>query len=467
MPDTPQVSSPDATDLSAPPRESWRHSVFALLLAIVFVATSAEMAYAVVNFSAMPVFIPTIGLTEVEANRWIGIVGVSFLLTEGVLKGPLGALGDRIGRKPLILAGPILSTLTSLLTPHIHNPYALVCLRVLDGIGAAALWPAVFSLIGDRVPEERRATAMSMFNIAYILGIAFGPSLGGNIDAWAQTTLHMSAAHSKIASFYAAAFLFGFTTLTALLFIPAAKKTTATATAHSSQASEAAGADPAEAAGAEGGLTLAGLKQMLARMPMTLLLTFLIFLGVGFVMLYVKRFAGEPGGPFHMSEQEFGNTLVVPALLIGVLSIPMGTLGDRIGKALAVRIGLGLCTLAYWLLLVFPNRLTLIAFGTLLGAGFVLAFPAWMALVTEQSASHQRGAVVGAVATAQGVGAIMGSALSAFLYPIGALALGPLPLPAHGLPFLMCGLLLACAFVLALFTVHAPRSGQTENTSLG
>ena len=61
----------------------WRHSILALLMAIVFVAASAELAYAVVNVSAMPVFIPTIGLPEEDAKRWIGIIGTAFLLTEG------------------------------------------------------------------------------------------------------------------------------------------------------------------------------------------------------------------------------------------------------------------------------------------------------------------------------------------------------------------------------------------------
>jgi DHA1 family multidrug resistance protein-like MFS transporter len=372
------------------------------------------------------------------------------LLTEGVLKGPLGALGDRIGRKPLILAGPLLSTVTALLTPHVHNPYSLVGLRVLDGIGAAALWPAVFSLIGDHVPENRRATAMSLFNVAYILGIALGPSLGGNVNHWAHTALRMSDAHSKIASFYAAAILFGLTAIAGLIFVPTLRPTAHKDAGH----------------GGEDALNLAGLKAMLARIPMTLLMTFMIFLGIGFIMLYIKTFAGERNGPFHMNERVFGNTLIVPALLIGALSVPMGTLGDRIGKARAVKIGLFLCMVAYWALLALPNEYTLVRFGTLIGLGFVLAFPAWMALVTEQSGSSQRGAVVGAVATAQGLGAITGSSLSAFLYPLGALTLGPIHLPPHGIPFLLCGVMLTASFVMALFTVHSPHPGQAESQSL-
>ncbi len=342
-----------------------------------------------------------------------------------------------------------MSTFTALLTPLVHNPYALVCLRVLDGVGAAALWPAVFSLIGDHVPEERRATAMSLFNVAYIFGIAVGPSLGGNINHWARADLHMSLAHSKEASFYLAAVLFALTTIATIIFVP--KLTPVTGKdGHTGES-----------------IHLDELKAMLKRIPMTLLMTFVTFLGIGFIMLYIKTYAMEPGGPFHMTERGYGNTLVLPALFIGVLSVPMGKLGDKIGKALAVKAGIGLCMVAYWLLLLFPSHLTLIGLGTLIGTGFSLAFPAWMALVTEQAGSSQRGAVVGAVATAQGVGAITGSSFSAWLYPLGAIALGPLTLPAHSLPFLMCGLALIGSFLLALFTLHAPRPTQLESESMG
>ena len=456
-PPSPLTHDGKTAELPAPPIASpvelhWKHSVMALLIAIMFVSASAELAYALVNLSAMPVFIKD--TAHLDA-RWVGIIGTSFLLTEGALKGPMGALGDRIGRKPLILAGPILSTFTALLTPLVHNPYALVFLRVLDGIGAAALWPAVFSLIGDHVPEERRATAMSLFNVAYIFGIAVGPSLGGNVNHWMYRLLHhtmphdAAIAHSKEASFYLAAILFALTTIAAIIFVPRFKPTSGN-DGHTSGES----------------IHLDELKIMLKRIPMTLLMTFVTFLGIGFIMLYIKTFALEPKGPFHMNEQSYGNTLVLPALLIAALSVPMGKLGDKIGKALAVKSGIGMCVVAYWLLLLFPSHLTLIALGTLIGTGFSLAFPAWMALVTEQTGSSQRGAVVGAVATAQGVGAITGSSFSAWLYPLGAISLGPLILPAHSLPFLMCGLALIGSFLLALFTLHAPRPNQAESESL-
>ncbi len=414
---------------------------------IVLVAAFAELAYAVVNVSAMPVYI----VDNARLDRvWVGIIGSAYLVMEGVLKSPLGALSDRIGRRALMLTGPIISTCTALLTPWVHNPYGLVGLRVLDGVGAAALWPAAFSLIGDYVPEDRRATGMSLFNVAYILGIAFGPALGGNINHWAYRYLHFSVAASKEASFYVAALLFAITAILAMIFVPRGKPQTST---------EAAGDHAGEAPP-----SFAAFVQMLAKMPMTLLLTFTIFLGVGFVMLYVKLFALEPGGPFHMSEAGFGDTLIIPALLIGLLSVPLGTLGDRIGKVPAVRIGIGLCAGAFWLLLLYPNQWTLIGLGTLIGVGFVIAFPAWMALVSATCEANERGAVIGAVATAQGLGAILGAASSGVLYRLPAFKLGTIQVPPHGVPFLACGVMLTISFVLALTSIHGSKPGVTTAT---
>src|SRR4029450_13799551 len=112
---------------------------------------------------------------------WVALVSVAFLLCEGVAKGPFGILGDRVGRKNLIIAGPIISMVTALLTLLVHPSqwYFFMLLRVLDGLGAAALWTSALAMIADVVSEDRRSQAMSLFNVAYMVGIAVGPFIGG------------------------------------------------------------------------------------------------------------------------------------------------------------------------------------------------------------------------------------------------------------------------------------------------
>ncbi len=404
-----------------------------LLLAIVLVSGFAELAYVIVNISAMPVYINALGLDV----RWISACTTAYLVIEGVMKSPFGLLGDRVGRKKLILIGPAVSTVTAILTPFVHNPYLLVGLRVLDGFGAAALWPSAFSLIGDFVPEEKRASAMSLFNVAYLMGIALGPVIGGGINDWAFHHVHGLSLHaSKDMSFYVAALFFAITTISAMVFIPNVR-----ASHH----------DPTDMGpGVEGGFNFHDFKMMLSRMPMSLLMAFVTFLGIGLVMAYAKVFAMET---FHLNETRFGMLLIGPALLIAASSIPLGTLGDKIGKGFAIKLGIGICAVSFWLLIMFPSELAVIVLGTLLGVGFVIAFPAWMAQVSSDCEPGQRGATVGAVGTAQGIGAIVGASLSGFLYKLPAYHIGIAIIPAHGMPFLGCAIMLALSFLIALFSI--------------
>ena len=91
-----------------------------------------------------------------------------------------GALGDRIGRRPLLVAGPIASCISALLIARATDPEVIIALRVLDGLGAAAIWPTAFALVGDSVEEPNRSVAMSVLNVTYMCGIALGLLLAGS-----------------------------------------------------------------------------------------------------------------------------------------------------------------------------------------------------------------------------------------------------------------------------------------------
>ena len=82
------------------------------LIALAMAALIAELAYAILNLSAMPVYVAK---TLHEGSN-LGFIGGTFLAVEALSRPGLGALGDRIGRKPLLLLGPALTAITSYLT---------------------------------------------------------------------------------------------------------------------------------------------------------------------------------------------------------------------------------------------------------------------------------------------------------------------------------------------------------------
>ena len=172
------------------------------VLRILLIALLAETGYAVLNISAMPVYLK---FDRHYSAIVIGFVLTGYLLSEASFKGIMGELADRFGRKKLMTLGPSLTIFTSILTLYIPSSFGIwaifliILLRIIDGIGASMLWPAAFALMGDTVSEEEGQQSMSLLNICYFLGIALALPIGGILDDLAGT-IH--------ASFYLASFLF-------------------------------------------------------------------------------------------------------------------------------------------------------------------------------------------------------------------------------------------------------------------
>jgi len=291
---------------------------------------------------------------------------------------------------------------------------------------------------------------MSLFNISYMAGIACAPALGGAINDGATNLLNLQGLHQKQPSFYACAVLFAITSLVAYRILPEGKPVTNEISPEST-----------EELSLEGGFNLIEFRKMLSQMPSVLWLAFTIFMGVGPIMSYAKPIICQH---FAISEWEYGSMMLLPAFIVGTVSFPLGTLGDKIGKVKAIRIGLGLATLGFWLALAFPSLHMILGFGVVIGIGYVIAYPSVFAYVSETCDSNQRGAAIGAVGTAQGLGAIIGNPISSLLVKQGAFKMfGIFPIPEGGLIFLACGIMLMVSFLISLFGL---KTKQVPLTSL-
>lgn len=421
------------------------HNVRRVLFAIAAVAGLAELAYALLNISAMPVYLRY--TMDYNAEAIAGIT-TAFLLCEGIMKGPFGVLGDRIGRRTLIIGGPLISVFTSLLTllVHRHQGYLFVLLRVFDGMGAAALWPSALAMIADVVPEERRSQAMSLFNVTYLVGIAVGPFTGGIANDLTRFFLrhahlrpHLADRLGSTASFYVVSLLFLMTAAVARFGLPNIRPH------HEHHHTEL-----------EAGFSLHALLISLKQIPETLLMAFVTFFGIGMLIPIFKLFALAE---YNVTETQFGLMLLVPALFIAAASVKLGTIGDKIGKARAVRIGIGICAFSMLALTLIHSTIALMIGGSLIGVGFVIAFPAWMALISGACDARQRGAVMGAIGTAQGLGAVLGAPLGGLLYDHADMRIPFIHTlhPSHYVPFIGCTLMLMIAWGLSMAAVKEGR----------
>ncbi|MDQ0388812.1 DHA2 family multidrug resistance protein-like MFS transporter [Streptomyces sp. DSM 42143] len=108
---------------------------------------------------------------------WIGDV-YSFVIA-GLLVS-MGSLGDRIGRKRILLIGATAFGAISVLNAYAHTPELMIVARALLGVAGATLMPATLALIRNLFHDPReRSLAVGIWGAAASAGAAVGPVVGG------------------------------------------------------------------------------------------------------------------------------------------------------------------------------------------------------------------------------------------------------------------------------------------------
>src|SRR5438128_3753532 len=113
-----------------------------------------------------------------DAAKWSARFTLVFALMQFVFSPVLGVLSDRFGRRPVILLSNLglgLDYVVMALAPTIGW---LFLGRIISGITTSSI-PTAMAYIADVTPKEKRAAAFGTIGIAFGVGFAFGPALGG------------------------------------------------------------------------------------------------------------------------------------------------------------------------------------------------------------------------------------------------------------------------------------------------
>ncbi|HIE09746.1 MAG TPA: MFS transporter [Armatimonadetes bacterium] len=383
------------------------------LLPLALGVLTAEAALGLVNNFALVLYVKDhLGLSARFAGRAISL----FLLVEMLAKAPGGHLSDKLGRKPLLLFAMALAALVPASLPFVAalEPHLIVPLRIIDGLAFGCFWPAAVAAIADAAPPGRRAEAMSIFYLAYVLGIALGPPLG-SLSFW---TGRLDA------PFITASLLL---LLSALFF----------------------GLSPT---GGKGGIVKVGPplqkegdRRSAATAPIwaILLVTALQSMGIIALVSILPLLAEHVYG---LKRETMGLFFFGPAVLVGLFAPFLGRLADRMGEERAVKVGLLLVTALMWAFTQARHPIHVGVVATALALAYMLAVPAWLSIIASVGGERHKGMALGGMGTVQGLGAMIGPLLGTDLWERGHL----LPLYATAITFTL-------SLLIVTLTVRAPK----------
>jgi DHA1 family multidrug resistance protein-like MFS transporter len=125
----------------------------------------------------MPMYMTVLNIS----GSIVGLLVAAFSLTQLLFSPLAGRLSDSFGRKKMIVLGMIIFALSELLFGIADSPVLLFASRMMGGVGAALIMPAVMAYAADMTTDKERARGMGFINAAITTGFIIGPGIGGYI----------------------------------------------------------------------------------------------------------------------------------------------------------------------------------------------------------------------------------------------------------------------------------------------
>ncbi len=144
-------------------------------LIILFITVVIDLLGFGIILPLLPLYVKQFNGTPVQA----GFLTASFSIMQFIFSPIWGRLSDLHGRRPLILFSLFGSAVTFLMFGLASNLWILFAARILAGIATAASLPTAQAYIADVTPPERRSRGMALIGVAFGIGFACGPWIGG------------------------------------------------------------------------------------------------------------------------------------------------------------------------------------------------------------------------------------------------------------------------------------------------
>ncbi|KAA0959132.1 MFS transporter [Planococcus sp. ANT_H30] len=162
-----------------------------------------NMFIAVASFGIVIPILPSYLVSIDQGGMAAGLMIAIFAASQFIFSPVAGKWADQYGRRKMIIYGLFGLTISMFVFYASDSIWILYFSRVIGGVGAAMLIPAIFAYIADITTFDQRAKGTSMVSAAMSLGIVVGPGIGGFL---ADYTLKLPFLVSALVSLGAAIF---------------------------------------------------------------------------------------------------------------------------------------------------------------------------------------------------------------------------------------------------------------------
>nr|WP_312363240.1 TCR/Tet family MFS transporter [Ensifer sp.] len=162
-------------------------------LIVIFLAIVLDAVGIGLIFPILPALLRQVAHTD-NVAPYIGAMTALYAAMQFVFAPVLGALSDRLGRRPVLLISLAGAAVNYLLLAFAPNLVLLFVGRAIAGLTSANISVAM-AYITDISPEEKRARRFGLFNAMFGIGFIIGPVIGGALgDTWLRLPFVAAAA---------------------------------------------------------------------------------------------------------------------------------------------------------------------------------------------------------------------------------------------------------------------------------